>query len=126
MAKLAQFIKLVDDFAHEIDFVTVYIKEAHASDGWNLIGNNHEINQHETIDDRIKAAKILSDSGLKSPLFVDTMENDAQKAYFSLPEALYVIEEGKVVFQAAGPYAYDPSKLRTWLTDKSGEVNKSE
>ncbi|XP_052818325.1 type I iodothyronine deiodinase-like [Mya arenaria] len=126
MAKLAQFNQLVDDFAHEIDFVTVYIREAHASDGWNLIGNKYEISQHETIDDRIEAAKLLSDSGLRSPLFVDTMEDNAQKAYSSLPEALFVIEDGKIIFKAFGPYAYDPSQLQSWLTDKVRHFNKSE
>ncbi|WAR12853.1 IOD1-like protein [Mya arenaria] len=118
MAKLAQFNQLVDDFAHVIDFVTIYIKEAHPLNGWNLIGNKHDIRQHETIQDRIKAAKLLSDSGLRCPLYVDTMENDAQLAFSSFPESLFVLEKGKIAFKALGPFAYDPCKLRSLINGK--------
>ncbi|WAR12829.1 LOW QUALITY PROTEIN: IOD1-like protein [Mya arenaria] len=131
MAKLAQFNQLVDDFAHEIDFVTIYIKEAHPLNGWNLIGNKHYIRQHETIQDRIKAAKLLSDSGcplyvdtIRCPLYVDTMDNDAQIAFSSFPESLFVLEKGKIAFKALGPFAYDPCKLRSWINGKRVKSNK--
>ncbi len=39
MAELADFKKVAADFANDVEFVTVYIDEAHATDGWNFSGN---------------------------------------------------------------------------------------
>lgn len=124
MSKLAQFNSLVADFDDAFDFVTVYVSEAHANDDWNLIGNQYDIANHVVLEDRISAARQLQAAGVKCPIVVDTMTNDAQKAYKSLPEALYVIEDGQIVYQALGPYAYKPSELRTWMDLRKERLSK--
>ena len=124
MAKLAQFNTLVADFADTFDFVTVYIREAHPTDGWDLIGNEYVMAQHRILEDRVSAARQLEAAGIKGPIVVDTMTNGAQRAYKSLPEALYLVEHGKIVYQGLGPYSYEPAELRTLMTDKKERLSK--
>ncbi len=39
MAELADFSRVAADFAGEVDFLTVYVSEAHPMDGWHFAGN---------------------------------------------------------------------------------------
>lgn len=122
IAKLAQYNQLVADFSREVDFLTVYVKEAHAADKWGLKNTfDYEINDHKNIDDRLQAAKMLQGMGTSCPLAVDTMTNEAAAVYGALPESLFVVEDGKVAFKALGPFAYDPMVLRKWLEEKIGK-----
>lgn len=50
------------------------------------------------------------------PILVDTMSNEALKAYGALPERLYIIQGGKVVYEGGeGPRYYKPTEVKTWL-----------
>ncbi|KAH3893967.1 hypothetical protein DPMN_018122 [Dreissena polymorpha] len=128
MAKLAQFNQLVDNFADSIDFVSVYLSEAHPIDGWKLTGNAYEISQPETIDQRIAASRNLLEAGLKCPLFVDGMENVVAREFAAFPESLYAVKDGRVVYQGLGPYAYDPKDFLKWLLEsqEAGDGRKRE
>ncbi len=46
MAELADLSRVAADFADNIDFVTVYITEAHALDAWHLAGNRYVQTYH--------------------------------------------------------------------------------
>ena len=118
MAKLNHFNRLVNDFASDIDFLTVYVQEAHADDGWAITGYDYTINSHRTLEERIEAAKILSANGLKSTLVVDNMDDNAAEKYGAIPESLYIIKDGLVLFQGLGPLAYDPKAAREWIASK--------
>lgn len=118
MSKLARFNDIVADFADSIDFVTVYVQEAHATDGWRIKGGAFSIAYHRDIDARFKAANILQGIGLKCPLLVDTMSNEASLQYAAVPEAFYVIEEGVITYQGLGPFAYDPDEIRKMIDAK--------
>lgn len=121
MVKLDQFQTIVTDFAHAVDFVTVYIAEAHPTDGWALGGNKYIIKQHQLLVDRVKSAKMLNDRGSKCPIVVDTMSNEARDKYGSLPEALYIIKDGIVIFKAVGPNCYQPDDVRKKLDIELGK-----
>lgn len=123
MAKMARFNSLVADFADNFDFLTVYVKEAHPTDGWKIEGNRFQIAQHKMIEDRLNAAKDLRTAGVKCEIVVDTMANEATQRYKAFPESLYVIQNGQVQYQALGPYAYDPDELKTWMTQKNKEIS---
>jgi len=98
------------------DFVNVYICEAHPIDEWRW-NNNIEIAQHKTLKERCDAAKILEKtSRCSTPVVVDTMENEANRAYGAWPERLFIIHEGKIAFEGGtGPYNYDLSEVQRWL-----------
>ena len=78
-----------------IDFTIVYITEAHAQDEWPISsardspnGKPILVNQHKTMEDRIKAAKEFV-KAFKLPrtfrVLVDNMDNEFMDQYASWP-----------------------------------------
>lgn len=115
MFKLEEFKQLVKDFRDVADFLVVYIAEAHSTDGWAFT-NNFNINQHQNLEDRLSAARILLQKEPQCPVVVDEMNNIAAVKYGALPERLYVLQAGKVVYKGAiGPWGYDPMEVRSFL-----------
>ena len=98
MGHLERYNGLVDKFSYNVDFVTVYISEAHPSDGWRFYSNAYDIKNHKTFDERMFAAAMLQKAGIKGTLVVDTFSNDVSKAFAALPERLYLNENGVVTF----------------------------
>ncbi|CAH1243408.1 DIO1 [Branchiostoma lanceolatum] len=106
---------MVAEFADRADFLTVYIAEAHTSDGWSF-RNNIKIRKHQTLEDRLAAAKILANSSLSRPLLVDTMDDVANRKYGAWPERLYILLEGRVMYKSMpGPHGYHVHQVRYWL-----------
>jgi len=101
-----------------VDFLTIYIEEAHPSNGW-AFENNVVIPSHETLEQRCQAARfMLSSVKFDCPVVVDTMEDEANKAYGGLPIRLYIIKNQKVVFAGAmGPTFYVPKEVEQWLKE---------
>lgn len=99
-----------------MDFLTVYILEAHPTDGWRW-NNNVEIPQHKSLEDRLAAAEMLKKSSRCSvPIMVDAFENEASKAYGAWPERLFIIQDGKIVYEGGtGPYNYKITEVQGWL-----------
>jgi len=122
MAKLGQFGKMTAKFSSLADFVTVYISEAHPSEEANFTGNI-DIAQHKNFEERVEASKILLDR--KSPednykLVVDLMDNKASTAYAAMPERLYVILDGKIVYEGLqGPFDYRLNEVEEYLEKRS-------
>lgn len=115
MYKLEEFKQLVKDFSDVADFLVVYIAEAHSSDGWAFT-NNYDINQHQSLEDRLSAARILVQEDPLCPVVVDEMSNITSIKYGALPERLYVLQAGKVVYKGRmGPWGYDPLEVRSFL-----------
>lgn len=93
----------------------VYIAEAHSTDGW-AFNNNVAIKQHQTLGDRLSAAQILVDLQPRCPVVVDDMSNVAASKYGAIPERLYVLQAGKVLYKGSiGPWGYYPSEVRSFL-----------
>ena len=63
------------------------------------------------LQDRLKAASKLDDlDDLPGPLLADNLKNEASKAYGGMPDRLYIVQEGKVVYQGGfGVYGYKVS-----------------
>ena len=100
MHHLEHMNQLHDTYSAKVDFLTIYIAEAHASDGWVAKGNKYDIKQHRSFDERLFAAAMLKRAGVKGPLAVDLLTNHAEKAYAALPERLFLIEVGRITFSS--------------------------
>ena len=89
------------------------------TDFFVFLQNNIEIVQHKTIEERCQAAKILKNfSGCTTPVMVDTMEDEATQAYGAFPERLFIIQQGKIVYEGGtGPYNYSVTEVRRWLEE---------
>jgi hypothetical protein len=102
-------------------FLGVYIREAHASDGWWPIINKRagvDVRQPRTTEERCKVALqcnvVLK---MKMPLVVDKIDDKVGLAYSGGPDRLYVIDrEGKVAYKGGrGPFGFRPREMEQAL-----------
>ncbi|KAF3691012.1 Type I iodothyronine deiodinase [Channa argus] len=84
-------------------------------DGWAFT-NNYDINQHRSLEDRLSAAQILVQKEPLCPVVVDEMNDVTAIKYGALPERLYVLQTGKVVYKGGtGPWGYNPQEVHSFL-----------
>jgi type I thyroxine 5'-deiodinase len=112
---------LYERFSDRAEFLTIYIKEAHPEDEWQMTINEDQgvcYKQPKTLPERVAIAKDFAQRfDYKIPMVVDPMENPAEEAYAGWPERLYVIDEsGTVAYKGRqGPFGFDPDELEAWL-----------
>ena len=98
------------------DFLCVYIKEAHTSDGWFLTRNNYHVRQHKTMKERLEMASELHKFSLPFPLLVDGLDNALSVQLRAIPERLVIILDGKLMFATdRGPIGYGVEPVRRWI-----------
>uniref|UniRef100_A0A672TUN9 Iodothyronine deiodinase n=2 Tax=Strigops habroptila TaxID=2489341 RepID=A0A672TUN9_STRHB len=125
MLKFHEFNKLIQDFSSIADFLIIYIEEAHAVGGW-AFKNNVIIKNHRSLEDRKTAAQFLQKNDPLCPVVLDTMENLSSAKYAALPERLYLLQEGKVVYKGGvGPWNYHPQEIRAILEKMKSEKERT-
>ena len=109
-------------YGDQAEFVAVYVREAHPSDGaWpgkfkTEAGNS--INQPTAIDQRVDVAgqccKVLE---IDMPLLVDEIDDRVGRAYSGMPDRLYVIDrDGTVAYKSGrGPFGFFPGEMEQSL-----------
>lgn len=74
----------------EIQFLCVYIREAHAADVWPVDGP--QLREPQTTDERIRTAgEFRRACGLEWPVAVDAVEDHFLRAFAPWPFRLYVL-----------------------------------
>jgi len=112
---------MYERFQDHAEFLTIYIKEAHPDDEWQMDVNLKEevcYVQPKTTAQRVAIANDFSRRfKFPLPLAVDDISNPAEQAFAAWPERLYVIgEDGKIVYKGGlGPFDYKPEEVRAWL-----------
>jgi thiol-disulfide isomerase/thioredoxin len=113
--------KLHDCYGEKVEFLGVYVREAHPTDGWVLESNtkaNIEVPQPTNREKRLAVAQTFCDS-LKPryPLLVDEMDDRVARLYSGTPNRLYIIDrDGKVVYKSGrGPRGYKTDQLEQTL-----------
>jgi len=81
---------------------------------------NYNIDTHRVLADRLSAAQTLREEAgdnLKGcPILVDQMDDQACRAYAALPERLYVMLDGRIVYQGGmGPFYYNIDEVEELL-----------
>lgn len=94
--------ELRSEFGDAVQWVMIYTKEAHPTDGWVVPMNTRlgiEFPQHISFTERLECAKVCAEKmALKMHVVVDGIENKVTEAYSGHPNRGYVIDaEGKVV-----------------------------
>jgi len=108
-------------YKDKADFVAVYMREAHASDGWALPGNEKigiAVAQHKDYAERSQAAKVCYSSlTMTMPMVVDEIDDRVGIAYSGMPDRLYLLDtQGRVAYKGGrGPFGYKPSELEQSL-----------
>ena len=112
-----------------IDFVVVYIREAHPEEGWVITPNRDAdivINDPTTDDERSKvAASCALHLKIRMPVVVDKIDDAIASAYGALPDRLYLIGKGgNVVFQGErGPFGFRPADLQTAIESELERIH---
>jgi len=100
-----------------VDFVVVYIREAHPEEGWVVTMNRDQgiaIHDPTTDVERDKvAATCAIRLQIRMPVVVDRVDDAIARAYGALPDRLYLIGRGgHVAFRGEpGPFGFKPEAL---------------
>ena len=110
-------------FGDRAEFLTVYIKEAHPEDEWQMDDNEDEgvcYAQPTTLEQRAAIANdFVKRFDYRLPLVLDPIDNPAEDAFAAWPERLYVVDEsGNIAYKGGtGPMNFDPDELEVWLEE---------
>ena len=110
------------------DFLTVYIKEAHPEDEWQMDSNvTDEVcyPQPTTTAQRLKIANDFHERfQYPIPLLVDPIDNGAKAVWAGWPERLdFLDEQRRIVYKGGpGPFDYHPEEVEAWLATRFGKA----
>ena len=124
-------VQIFNDYKEHADFLTVYVREAHPTDEWQMKSNLTDdvcYAQPHTLEQRLAIANdFIKLFNYPLPFGVDDMKNAANDAYAAWPERLYIVENGKIAYRGGmGPFNYTPADVRAWLAARYGEVKHPE
>jgi hypothetical protein len=113
----------------EVEFITVYVREAHPSDKWWL-GESRtqraffewtdapartDILDPITLEERREVADACHKTllGGEVPLYVDTIDDHVSTLYTGKPTRIYLLgRDGRVVYNPGiGPFGFNPTHL---------------
>jgi hypothetical protein len=121
-------VQIYNDYKEHVDFLTVYVREAHPTDEWQMKSNVNEdvcYAQPKTLEQRLVIANDFT-KRYKYPIEfgIDDMANAADLAYSAWPERLYILDEhGRIAYRGGmGPFHYEPNEVRAWLAERYGAV----
>jgi hypothetical protein len=106
-------------YGEKVDFVWVYISEAHAIDD-SRPSKTVKIKEHTTLEERTKVAQDAATAlELKIPLLIDDMENTIAEAYSAHPDRLFVLDaDGKIAYAGGrGPWGFKVGEMTAALDD---------
>ena len=113
--------KLYRKYKDRANFVMVYVREDHPTDGWRMESNDRvgaTTAQPKTYEERAdvaqKCGKLFN---IGFPMLVDTIDDTVGARYSGMPGRLYLIgRDGKVAFKSGrGPYLFKPAELEQSL-----------
>ena len=104
---------LYKQYSDSVQFLMVYIREAHPVDGWHI--GDHSIHDPKTMAERRKVAgtcEVALQYGIQT--YVDGMDDAVMIAYAAWPERLYLVGvDGRVVYAGErGPWGFKPAELK--------------
>jgi Iodothyronine deiodinase len=120
--------KIYNDYKDHADFLTIYVREAHPTDEWQMKSNVKDdvcYAQPKNLEQRIAIANdFVKRFSYPVPFGIDDMSNAANDAYSAWPERLYIVDEsGHIAYRGGmGPFNYNPAEARAWLAARYGEV----
>ena len=118
---------LYRQYHDQVQFIMVYIREAHPVDGWwfggGIVGKimrrrypkaSMDTYDPTSFEERRGVASQCEDSlqyGIRT--YVDDMEDTVSKAYAALPTRLYLVGlDGRVAYEGGiGPFGFSPTEL---------------
>jgi len=105
--QVSEFNALVQKYCDFVDFVTIYVMEAHPSDSLWPDNDDFDVKNHAVLEERLEAARTLEDVGLSGRLLVDSMQDLCSVLYGAVPERLLIAQKGIITYIGdMGPMGY--------------------
>jgi type I thyroxine 5'-deiodinase len=104
-----------------VNFLVVYITEAHPSDVWQSQNNFKDkivFASPRNEDERASlAGTCVRKLGIEMPALLDEFGNSTESAYTAWPDRIYLIDaSGKVAYKSKpGPFGFKPDELQAAL-----------
>jgi hypothetical protein len=101
----------------KVEFLLVYIREAHPTDGWQVPANEREgilIASAKTFEEKEEhASACVRTLGIKFTTLVDNMDNQVELNYAGWPDRLYLVgKDGRIAWKGGpGPQGFKPVEL---------------
>jgi hypothetical protein len=109
--------RLHDRYKDKVEFLLVYIREAHPTDGWQLPVNQREgvlYADPKTQEERHEVASVcVRKLDIRMPALIDNLKNTTEADYSGWPDRLYLIDrEGRIAYKGErGPAGFHPAEL---------------
>ncbi|MBT3808787.1 MAG: hypothetical protein HOM58_18125 [Rhodospirillaceae bacterium] len=111
-------------FGERVQFLCVYIKEAHPTDGSQSPSNLDDdvlFTQPTSDDERAEvAAACMLRFNFSFPMVLDDMTDQTSSTYMAMPERLYMLDaSGRVTWKCGiGPHLFDPDGFEEAVKDQ--------
>ena len=108
---------MAESYAGRVQFVVVYICEAHPTDGWQVTMNVDEGVEYAdptSLGERVEVATACAlQLNINMPVLIDPIDDPLASAYGALPDRLYLVgTDGTIAFQGdPGPWGFKPEAL---------------
>jgi hypothetical protein len=108
-------------YKDRVQFLAVYVREAHPTDGWRAPGNDKvgiTIQQPRLLGQRTAVAKrCCSTLEITMPLVVDEMNDRVGHLYSGMPDRLYILDRtGRVAYKGGrGPFGFKTREMEQSL-----------
>ena len=121
---MAQIEELQKKYSDTVNFVIVYIKEAHPDDEWQMEDNEESgviYSQPKSTEERRELARAFIDQmDVETETLLDDIDNTAMACYAAWPERLYIIgTDGRIIYKGGmGPFYFDLDEVEEILLRK--------
>jgi alkylhydroperoxidase family enzyme len=104
-----------------VQFLAVYVREAHPTDGWRIPGNDRVgvsfLQPKTKVERESVAARCCSTLQITMPMVIDEMNDPVGHLYSGMPDRLYIIDrDGKVAYKGGrGPFGFKAGEMEQSL-----------
>jgi hypothetical protein len=115
--------EIYNTYKDQVEFLSIYIREAHPDDGWRTAKNVRDgirYNEPGTDDERTEIATVCQQMmDLQMPMLIDSIDNDAESKYISIPMRLYLVDADSMLNYVGGegPFNFKPDEFEAAIKE---------
>jgi hypothetical protein len=119
-------------YGDRVEFLAIYVREAHPSDGWRMKSNDKAgvvIAQPKSFAERRAVASLCCEKlKITMRLLVDDVDDRVGHLYSGMPDRLYLIDRaGKIAYKGGrGPFGFKPGELEQAIIFNVHEAARGE
>jgi hypothetical protein len=121
--------KLYEQYKDRVQFLVVYITEAHPSDVWQMESNVRDqvvfASPKNEEERALVAGACVRKLGIKIPAVLDEFGNSTERAYTGWPDRMYLIDsQGRIAYKSKpGPFGFKPAELEAAVARVAGTTS---